>query len=145
MIDFLNTEQESFHAQRRRTIKFEEKVDFIVEALREKKADGIRALDLRELEGVITDGFIICSAESERQVSAIAEHLRVRLKNAGEVPKNIEGSSLNQWVLIDTGDIVIHIFLDRIRDFYRLEHLWAHAETIPLNRESRPDPTPQAE
>jgi len=127
--------------QRRRTIKFEEKIHFIVEVLREKKADGIRALDLRELDGVITDGFVICSAESERQVGAIAEHLRVSLKNAGEAPRNIEGSGLNQWVLLDTGDIVIHIFLERIRDFYRLEHLWAHARSIALTQEPAPEHT----
>ncbi|MBN1296737.1 ribosome silencing factor [bacterium] len=104
----------------------------IVSTLREKKAENIRGMDFRNLEGVITDGFIICSAPSERQVGAISEHLRSTLKEQNLTPRSIEGSGLNHWVLIDTGDIVVHIFLDRIREFYRLEQLWGHAPVIAL-------------
>lgn len=109
-----------------------------MDILREKKAEGIRALDMREIDSVITDGFIICSASSERQVGAISEHLRVTMKERGEAVLHIEGNKLNHWVLMDTGDVIVHIFLDRIRDFYRLEQLWAHARVVQL-----PDPVEQ--
>ncbi|MCD4654205.1 ribosome silencing factor [bacterium] len=120
-------------------IKFVEKIDFIVDILREKKAEKINAIDLREIDGVITDGFVICSATSERQVDAIAEHLRISLKEKGEFVRNLEGTKLNQWVLVDACDIVIHIFLDRIRDFYRLDQLWAHAKQMPVPELTHPD------
>jgi len=87
------------------------------------------------MEGVIVDGFIVCSAGSERQVDAIADHLRVELKKNGETVKSTEGNKINQWILVDTCDIIVHIFLDKIRKFYRLEQLWAGAKNISL-----PDP-----
>jgi len=111
-------------------IKFTDRIKELVEILREKKAEGIRVLDMREIDGVITDGFIICSAGSERQVRAIAEHLRISLKERGETIKHVEGTALNHWVLLDTGDIIVHVFLERIREFYRLENLWVNAIVV---------------
>lgn len=122
-------------------INFEQKITRIVETLQEKKAEDIIGFDLRHLDGVIIDGFVICSGSSERQVSSIAENVRLRLKETGEVIRNIEGELLNQWILIDSGDIIIHIFLDRTREFYRLEHLWAHAEKMVFSDTPAPGKT----
>ena len=61
----------------------------------------------------------------------------MRLKESNEQVRNIEGARNNQWVLMDTGDIVVHIFLDHIREFYRLEHLWGHARVIPLTESTQ--------
>ena len=120
-------------------INFEQKIARIVEALKEKKAEDIIGFDLRNLDGVIIDGFVVCSGLSERQVASIAENVRLRLKETGETIRNIEGELLNQWILMDSGDIIIHIFLDRTREFYRLEHLWAHAKHIAFQDTPIPD------
>jgi ribosome-associated protein len=87
---------------------------------------------------VIIDGFVVCSAPSERQVSSIAEHLQSRLKEERESIRHIEGESTNQWVLIDTGDIVIHVFLDRVREFYNLEKLWIHGQPVLIDNSNSP-------
>lgn len=84
-------------------------------------------LDLTSIEGSITDAFVICSGASERQVEAISDNIVARLAEQKVRPGHWEGRTLNQWVLLDYGDIVVHVFLDHIRDFYRLENLWNHA------------------
>jgi ribosome-associated protein len=120
-------------------ITFEDKIRFLVELLREKNAESLSVFDLRKLDGVIIDGFIVCSGLSEKHVSSIAEHAAVGLKEAGEPVGHIEGNSVNQWVLVDCGDIVLHIFLDQIRDYYRLEDLWAHADEINVTDGEPPE------
>ncbi|MBN1879408.1 ribosome silencing factor [bacterium] len=107
--------------------------------LREKKAESIIGFDLRKLDGVIIDGFLICSGLSERQVAAITENVRIRLKEMGEGVRHVEGELLNQWVLIDSDDIVIHIFLDKVRSFYRLENLWTHATVMQFESAAIPE------
>ncbi len=89
-------------------------------------------MDLRNLEGVINDVFLICSAASERQVESISDNIRSELKKQGIIPNHVEGTQLNLWVLIDCGDIIVHVFVDRVRHFYRLENLWHNAGRIPL-------------
>jgi ribosome-associated protein len=106
------------------------KLELILKAAIDKKANDIVILDLQELEGVITDIFVICSGLSERQVEAIFENIHVELKKNGFYTKHVEGTILSQWVLMDYGDIIVHIFLDKIREYYRLEDLWHTAKKI---------------
>jgi ribosome-associated protein len=76
------------------------------------------------------DVFIICSGRSNRQVNAIAEHIQVDLRKHKIKPLSVEGAKDGQWVLLDYGHVIIHIFYDPMRDFYDLEGLWVDAERI---------------
>jgi ribosome-associated protein len=95
----------------------------------EKKGLNVVKIDLRKLENRITDYFVICHASSTTQVSAISDSVddTVR-KDAGIKPLHIEGLDNNFWVLIDYGEVVVHIFLEEYRNFYNLESLWSDAE-----------------
>lgn len=95
----------------------------------EKKGLNVVKIDLRKLENRITDYFVICHAPSTTQVSAISDSVddTVR-KDAGIKPLHIEGLDNNFWVLIDYGEVVVHIFLEEYRNFYNLESLWSDAE-----------------
>jgi ribosome-associated protein len=114
-------------------IKLEELIQIIASAADEKKALDIVALDFRNLEGAITDAFIICSAASERQIDAIKDNILSQMEAKSLKPHHIEGNSLKQWILIDYIDLVVHIFLEEVREFYRLENLWAHAKKISFS------------
>ncbi len=111
-------------------INFEDKLHLIITAAEDKKAENVVVLDFSNIEGSITDAFVICSGASERQVEAISDHIVARLAEHKVRPGHWEGRALNQWVLLDYGDIVVHVFLDHIRDFYRLENLWNHAPRL---------------
>ena len=78
----------------------------------------------------LADAFIICSGRSNRQVTAIAEYIRTTLKKEGLAPLSIEGLKEGHWVLMDYGNVVIHVFYDSVRRFYDLEGLWADAPRI---------------
>ena len=79
----------------------------------------------------ITDAFVITSGRNTRQVSTIAEEVEARLKaDGGIAPLRVEGLGDNQWVLLDYGDLVIHVFLDETRAFYDLERLWSDAPRV---------------
>ena len=103
--------------------------DPYVEAILNRKASNVVVLDLRGLVS-FADTFIICSGRSHRQVSAIAESVEEDLKAKGIRPLGIEGLREGHWVLMDYGDIVIHIFYEPIRIFYDLEGLWSDARRI---------------
>jgi ribosome-associated protein len=96
-----------------------------------KKAERMVALDVQSLTSV-ADVFIICSGRSNRQVSAIAEHIQRDLKNQRIRPLSIEGIKEGLWVLMDYGHVVIHVFHDSLRSFYDLEGLWIDARRIDL-------------
>jgi ribosome-associated protein len=102
-----------------------------VQAIREKKSMGVVALDVRELTSV-ADAFIVCSGRSNRQVSAIAAHVRFTLRAGGLKPLHVEGEKEGHWVLLDYGHVVIHVFYEPVRDFYDLESLWSDAPRIDL-------------
>jgi len=87
------------------------------------------ALDVRELTSV-ADAFLICSGRSNRQVTAIAESVHRTLKKKGIKPLSVEGKSEGQWVLMDYGDVVIHIFYETVREFYDLDGLWRDARAV---------------
>ena len=79
----------------------------------------------------ITDAFVITSGHNTRQVKTIAEEVEARLKaDGGITPLRVEGLGDSQWVLLDYGDIVIHVFLDETREFYDLERLWSDAPRV---------------
>ena len=80
----------------------------------------------------IADYFVICSGESTTQVKAIQEHIVVKVKEAGINPVGIEGLSYSHWVLIDYGDVIVHIFEEETRKFYEIEKLWIDAKRIPV-------------
>ncbi|MFH1032074.1 MAG: ribosome silencing factor [Chloroflexota bacterium] len=86
-------------------------------------------LDAREICG-FADYFVICSADTERQIKAIAEEIETVLKKAGVRPYYIEGTSDSGWVLLDYGDVIIHIFTPTERKFYDLDELWSQANPL---------------
>ena len=77
-----------------------------------------------------TDYFVICHGTSDRQVCAIAEHVLERTRAEGRRASGVEGMKAGQWVLLDYGDVMVHIFLQRVREFYQLEHLWGDAAEL---------------
>ena len=96
-----------------------------------KKAEDLVALDLRVLEGV-SDYFLICSAQSELQVRAIAEAVEETLAEHGARPWHIEGREGWRWVLLDYVEMVVHVFHHRTREYYLLERLWGDARKVDL-------------
>lgn len=105
---------------------FEQELDIYVEAVLEKKAEGIVVLDVRGLTS-IADAVIICSGRSNRQVSAIAENIQRFLRNHRIRPLSVEGLKDGHWVLLDYGHVIIHVFYESTRFFYDLEGLWSDA------------------
>jgi ribosome-associated protein len=97
--------------------------------LEERKAEDILLLDVQQIT-ILADYFVICSAASERQIRAISGDLSRQLKAQVGRPLNIEGEADSGWVLVDYGDIVVHIFLPETRDLYDLEGFWKEAKTI---------------
>ncbi|MCP3428766.1 ribosome silencing factor [Opacimonas viscosa] len=93
------------------------------------KLDDMKGRDLVDIDvtgrSTITDTMLICSGNSKRHVRSIAENLVVEMKQAGMPPLSIEGADTGEWVLVDLGDIVVHVMQDETRDFYQLEKLWA--------------------
>lgn len=97
--------------------------DLIVSTLDENKADEIVTIDLRG-KSTIADHMVICSGRSSRQVSALSDILVDRLKTDLRRSSKVEGKDQGDWVLIDTGDVVVHIFRPEVREFYQLEKMW---------------------
>ena len=111
------------------TLPYEPTLHPHVKAVLAMKAFNVVVLDVRELAS-FADTFIICSGRSHRQVSAIAEFIVHHLKKQGIKPLGVEGLREGHWVLVDYGDVVIHIFYEPIRIFYDLEGLWSDAKRI---------------
>jgi ribosome-associated protein len=97
-----------------------------VTALEDIKARDISVLDVRKLTSLY-DTMIIASADSARQVKALAQHVRERLKESGATIVGVEGEDGGEWVLVDAGDIVVHVMQPATRAYYNLEELWAPA------------------
>ncbi|HWP41887.1 MAG TPA: ribosome silencing factor [Blastocatellia bacterium] len=116
-------------------IEIEEAVRVAARAAGEKKATDIVALDLRKVAS-FTEYFVICSGASNRQVSAIAEAVEESLRKAGKRPLHTEGYSSAEWILLDYGDFIVHVFSDAARRFYDLERLWRDAGRFELEGEA---------
>jgi ribosome-associated protein len=99
----------------------------------EKRAEDTVVLDLQGLSGV-ADYFLVCSARSVTQADTIAEAVRVALKAEGVRPRHREGTAESGWLLLDYGDVVVHVFLEATRGFYALERLWGDAPLIEVER-----------
>jgi ribosome-associated protein len=87
----------------------------------------------------ITDYFLIASGRSSRQVQAIAQHLQRRMKEEGFIPFGIEGEGDGHWILLDYGDIVVHLFYQPVREFYDLEGLWFEAPRVKIDKSASKD------
>ncbi|MBO9310502.1 MAG: ribosome silencing factor [Chloroflexi bacterium] len=102
----------------------------IVDLIADRKGEDIVLLDLRKVS-VITDYFVIASASSDRQLNAITEHVRDELKrNHQTVPLHIEGRGEDGWVLMDYGDVIVHLFSPAARAYYDLEGLWREGNVL---------------
>ncbi len=106
-------------------------LNFYIQAALGRKARDLLLLDVREITS-LADVFMLCSGRSNRQVTAIAEHIRRFLKEKGIRPLYVEGLKEGHWVLLDYGQVVIHVFYEPVRQFYDLEGLWAEARRIPV-------------
>jgi ribosome silencing factor RsfS/YbeB/iojap len=100
----------------------------------DKKAENVKILDLSELSG-FTDYFLICSGTSDRQVQAIGESISNLMDVQGYELLSAEGFQDGRWVLMDFGDVVVHVFLDALRDYYDLENLWKDAPKVRIPSE----------
>ena len=105
---------------------YDELLEIIVEAIRSKKGEAITFLDLTHLNTTISRSFLIAHAGSTVQAKAIAEAIEVQVKEkVRRKPYHREGYDNSQWILLDYGDVIAHIFQKPFRDFYSLEELWA--------------------
>jgi ribosome-associated protein len=98
-------------------------VDLVEHALGEMKAANVKVLDVRELTD-IADTLVIACGNSDRHVRAIADRVVEEAKKSGFRPMGVEGERDGEWVLVDLQDVIVHIMLPRVREFYRLESLW---------------------
>ncbi len=104
----------------------------VAELASDRKAVDIVQLDLRGLTSV-ADYFLICTGRSDRQVKAIHDGIHLGMKSEhGILPTRVDGATQAQWILMDYGDVIVHIFTPEMREFYRLEQLWGEAPTQRL-------------
>ncbi len=99
-------------------------------AAHDKKAFDVIALDVSDLTS-FTDAFVLCSTSSDRHLDAVADAIKRRLKSQRK-PLHIEGSGGGQWILIDFGDVIVHVFTEERRSYYNLEGLWGDAPQIEV-------------
>ncbi|MBW2146728.1 MAG: ribosome silencing factor [Deltaproteobacteria bacterium] len=99
------------------------------EAALDKKADAVAILEIKKLTS-FADFFVICSGKSDRQVQSIAGNIELILKKQKILPLGIEGMREGRWVIMDYGDVVIHIFYAPVREFYDLDRLWGDAPRV---------------
>lgn len=100
----------------------------VLESLEDSKAENVTSIDIAG-KSALGDYMVVVSGRSNRHVTAIAEHLIDDLKAEGFGSPRIEGLETGDWVLIDTGDIIVHVFRPEIREFYNLEKMWAAPDT----------------
>lgn len=103
----------------------------VVQAADSKKAHDIKALDLQGVS-LMADYFVIADAPSQRQVRAIVEEIKDKAEEAGMPVVRTEGYAQSEWVLLNLGDVIVHIFASEQRDFYNLERLWSDAPYVDL-------------
>lgn len=109
-------------------IKPEKLAQLIIEGIQDKKAHQIVSLDLSDIPNAVSKFFIICHGTSTTQVEAIVDAAIEKVKkNTGENPWHTEGYENAEWILIDYVNVVLHVFLQSVREFYKLEELWADA------------------
>jgi len=118
--------------------QLDERVVLALHAAAEKKAIDPTVLDLREIAS-FTDFFFITSGANERQVQAISDEVYETLKKAGSTAARVEGYKTAEWILLDYGDFVVHVFEQKARTFYDLERLWRESKRVELPAGLFPD------
>ncbi len=111
-------------------------LDCINKSILDKKGEQLINMDLQKIENHITKYFVVCTANSNVHATTLADYIRYQTRcELKERPWKEEGFENCEWILLDYIDIVVHIFLPAARDFYKLEQLWADAETISVENE----------
>ena len=113
----------------------ESQLDRILTSLDDDKAEDVVQIDLRG-KSAMADYMVICSGRSSRQVASISEKLADKLKQEFGILSKIEGKESGDWVLIDTGDVIVHVFRPEVRDFYQLEKMWLPAGQVAASAKS---------
>ena len=109
-------------------------IEKIIEAIQDTKGEDINLLDLTKIENSAADYFIICSANSNTQVNAIAGNIEKKVRNElKNRPWHVEGTENAMWILVDYISVVVHIFQKHIREFYDLEDLWSDAQITSID------------
>lgn len=103
----------------------------IAKVLDSKKAKDIKVLKVRDLT-VLADYFVLASGTSTTQVGALNDEVDFRLGEMGVQPQRVEGAATRNWILLDYGSVIVHIFYPEAREFYALEHMWADADEVPV-------------
>lgn len=114
-------------------MKLDKLVKTIVAALEDIKARDIVILDVTRMTALF-DRMIIASADSTRQTKALANNVQVKVKAAGGEVYGMEGEQSGEWVLVDLGDVVVHVMQPAVRGYYNLEELWAEAEAVKIKQ-----------
>jgi len=112
-------------------VELDDRIRMALSAASEKKAINSVVLDLREIAS-FTDYFLITSGTNERQVQAISDEVVETLKQAGQAAARVEGYKSAEWILLDYGDFVVHVFDEKARKFYDLERLWRESRQVEL-------------
>ena len=107
------------------------KAAVIVEAAEERKGLDVLALDVREVAS-FADTFVLATGTSDRHVRSVSDAIKAALEQHGEKPLGIEGYDEGRWVLIDCGDVIVHVFQEEVREHYDLERLWSDASQLQL-------------
>jgi ribosome-associated protein len=120
------------------------KKKLVISALEDIKAHDIVAIDVRSITSIF-DWIIVASADSARQTKALARHVRDSLKEAGSAIVGTEGEESGEWILVDAGDVVAHVFQPAVREYYNLEELWGEGKfdrvvnaTAPVAHAAKP-------
>ena len=112
-------------------------IEKIIEAIQDTKGEDIKLLDLTKIENSAADYFIICSANSNTQVNAIAGNIEKKVRNElKNRPWHVEGTENAMWILVDYISVVVHIFQKHIREFYDLEDLWSDAQITSIDEKN---------
>ena len=110
----------------------------IADAILDKKGEDVVSLDLRSIDGAITDWFVVCDGSNTTQVGAIADNIAEKMKEEGHTLYRSQGEGNNFWIIQDYGNIVVHVFLREYRDFYRLEALWSDVPRKEYKERKKP-------
>jgi ribosome-associated protein len=130
-LNVLNTRKKSSVVRLTRNSKI---FKAIINAIQEKKGEKIVSLDLRKIPEAVADFFIICQANSNTQIKAIADFIEEDVKDkCGEAVYKHEGRQAQQWILIDYINVVVHVMLPEPRKFYQLEEMWSDAAAMEHN------------
>lgn len=111
----------------------QELIDKIIEAIQDTKGEDVKIFDLSGIENAVAETFIICSGNSNTQVSAIAGNIEKKVRNElKERPWHVEGTDNAMWVLVDYVSVVVHVFQHQIREYYDIEELWGDAKITTI-------------